>query len=701
MKSKASILKKLAVRLTTANDISEVQGTSISEIINFITNNANLDADGKLIVKEYVEPVEPGVVVNLLKAPVTAATASDDPHIFSLGYSLGLEVGKSYKLSGTYGANNTELNATAEFVEIEGMQLLECIDEDEAIALYIYDKTAMDENEAPVYDENNAMLIITVIDEEDAPFTLNSITEVEAASGGNLLKAPLSSTDVDENYLITLDYSLGLESGKSYKISGTYGSANTAFEVTNKYKNVGGGTYGLEYYFPDIYNPEASFTIYDKLYYDAEVEDLVASDSRTLINIGTDVAVYNPLIINSITLVEEASGGNLLSAPITHNESIEDTAVLNLDFSVGIEDGKSYTLKGTHGTANTPFEVTALADKANGGDFANMLIDERQNLVYAEVRAADGADLEIIILDKLYMDFDNEISEYAENKSIVLLVNNYSTEEEGLMIPFTINSITLVEEASDGNLLKAPITLSYSEDMGGFYGSTTDTAIADKVAQGSIVEMVVEDDLGNSKTISGYAYDPGDIGVPLPDGVDKGYLTLSVDPFADLSNGDPALAYTAYLNIAMGADGNTVKGTMIMAHADGKEASATHSYTVTSIKVLPKDCLALFTGADGDSIIFEESFKGFAEGDTAVISYAKFAEAENVLRVSGTVAKEGDIFYFSTEEFSGGSGGAKFTCYLDGHYEEGTLVLGGANLILVKTSGNGIEPIKVLSITKA
>ena len=55
-------LKKFAARIATANgDVSAVQGNSISEIISFMGENLNVDADGNLAV--YV-PVLPIAIIN-------------------------------------------------------------------------------------------------------------------------------------------------------------------------------------------------------------------------------------------------------------------------------------------------------------------------------------------------------------------------------------------------------------------------------------------------------------------------------------------------------------------------------------------------------------------------------------------------------------------------------------------------------------
>lgn len=305
---------------------------------------------------------------------------------------------------------------------------------------------ALETKVGDIPDGFKATTVIGYINEKTANTTSDStiqelvdrVTELEKQVSGNLLKAPLTvENETGDGKIIALDYSLGLEVGKTYKVSVTFGKDNTVLDTTIKYKDVGGGMNCLEWFYPSITDSRAYFYLYDKLSMDADEEPVFNENGATFVA-GAEEA-YVPLTLNSITLVEEASNGNLLSTPITHNEPIDDTAVINLDFAVGIEDGKSYTFKGTHGTNNTPFEVTALADKANGGDFAGMLTDERQSLIVAEVRTAEGAGMDIVLLDKIHLDFENEISEYNENKAMVLLVT-YSSAEQ--MIPFTINNIT-------------------------------------------------------------------------------------------------------------------------------------------------------------------------------------------------------------------------------------------------------------------
>lgn len=272
---------------------------------------------------------------------------------------------------------------------------------------------------------------------------INRNVAAEAAEE-NLLRSPATAESANDETetIVKLDYSLGLEAGKKYRISGTLGTS-IVLDSVGEYKDQGNGMYQLIGYYPDEETAHCAFIIFDKVSYDEAFEP-VPDDNSAVIMFSLSNAEYAPAIINSITLVEETSGGNLLSAPITQSEPIDDTAVINLDYSVGIEDGKTYTFKGTHGTNNTPFEVTILADKANGGDFAGMLTDERQGLIVAKIRNAEGAGLDIVLLDKIHLDFENEISEYNENKATLLLVT-YSSAEQ--IIPLTINSITeYVEE---------------------------------------------------------------------------------------------------------------------------------------------------------------------------------------------------------------------------------------------------------------
>lgn len=53
MASRAEELRKLAARVTTAaGDVSAVSGTSISEILDFMRENLNVNGEGKLIVSK-------------------------------------------------------------------------------------------------------------------------------------------------------------------------------------------------------------------------------------------------------------------------------------------------------------------------------------------------------------------------------------------------------------------------------------------------------------------------------------------------------------------------------------------------------------------------------------------------------------------------------------------------------------------------
>ena len=56
--SMSSELKKLGCRFTGESDISAIEGTSISEILGYITENLNV-SNGNLIVTEYKEPSNP------------------------------------------------------------------------------------------------------------------------------------------------------------------------------------------------------------------------------------------------------------------------------------------------------------------------------------------------------------------------------------------------------------------------------------------------------------------------------------------------------------------------------------------------------------------------------------------------------------------------------------------------------------------
>lgn len=133
-----------------------------------------------VIVFRGISELEGSSGGNLLQAPITVAT-NEDNGIKSLDYSLGLEVGKSYRLSGTYGVDNTEFNEVVEYtMDSDGLCMLVWTFPDAESpegSILVFDKMTMTEDEGPVYNENSALLEIGV-NETSLPLTLNSITEV-------------------------------------------------------------------------------------------------------------------------------------------------------------------------------------------------------------------------------------------------------------------------------------------------------------------------------------------------------------------------------------------------------------------------------------------------------------------------------------------------------------------------------------------
>lgn len=99
--SKASMLKKLAARITTANgDISAVQGTSISEILEFMADNLNVDSTGALIVSKIIKKI----IVDL-------SQGERETNVYYVGNEpFGLTYGKTYVLK--YKIDGVEKEAT-------------------------------------------------------------------------------------------------------------------------------------------------------------------------------------------------------------------------------------------------------------------------------------------------------------------------------------------------------------------------------------------------------------------------------------------------------------------------------------------------------------------------------------------------------------------------------------------------------------
>lgn len=114
----AKSLKKLAVRLTNAEDLNAVSGQSICDVFNFMGANLATDSNGKLLVKEYKEPSKPSEDGNLLKAPPITITTVSHEYMQTID-TIGLEGGKTYTMRGIYGAEKTPFEAVG-ICNVEG-----------------------------------------------------------------------------------------------------------------------------------------------------------------------------------------------------------------------------------------------------------------------------------------------------------------------------------------------------------------------------------------------------------------------------------------------------------------------------------------------------------------------------------------------------------------------------------------------------
>ena len=98
-----------------------------------------------------------------------------------------MEIGKSYKVIGTYGSSNTPLEMTAEAYGAPNLGTpvvaLSIEDTDGSTAITVYDKAIMEVETGEITaDENKSMVGMMVANTAHAPITLNSITEVVEAS---------------------------------------------------------------------------------------------------------------------------------------------------------------------------------------------------------------------------------------------------------------------------------------------------------------------------------------------------------------------------------------------------------------------------------------------------------------------------------------------------------------------------------------
>lgn len=448
MNSIAQELKQFAARITTAaGDVASVKGQSISEVLDYTFKNLNVDENGALVVSEIVEPVKPSVGGgNLLKAPATISPS--DNQVILLDYSLNLEEGKSYKVIGTKGENNTAFEFTSIVVgnaPIEGG--LGLIEED---GMAIFDKVIMDmETGDPIVSENNCV-ITTVADQ--IPLTITSVTLVEEASEPsvvNLVKEPFTTVPSTDTAW-EIGYALGVEIGKSYRIQGSIDG--NQFDVIGAcIEGINGHPTLIVSDGENIASTDLECYIIDGVSFSAEGP--VPSDNACTSTIGA-------FTINSITLVEEVSGGdgNLLQASVTAETN---DAYIVLDHALGLEVGKSYIVSGTYGANNTEFSITTVCDGEELWGFAGLPVT-----IYEHYDGITSTHLTATVFDKAEFMSGYEEPVSYENKSTIYV------EFEGDYTPVVITSITLVEESSepsvdDGNLLSAPVDFTGAFDYDG------------------------------------------------------------------------------------------------------------------------------------------------------------------------------------------------------------------------------------------
>ena len=191
MASRAEELRKLAARVTTAaGDVSAVSGTSISEILDFMQKNLNVNGEGKLVVSEIKIPAEPGEGGEILSEPIYFNRLANG-HYSTLVPNLGFEAGKTYEIRLSDGIDdsyvamdcsivpNEEIGSWTFFDQVpEGVSLVRAFTG--ALSAWFYIDAEVDENDELRYREGWTFIYVNDTDylTSDNEVSIISIAEV-------------------------------------------------------------------------------------------------------------------------------------------------------------------------------------------------------------------------------------------------------------------------------------------------------------------------------------------------------------------------------------------------------------------------------------------------------------------------------------------------------------------------------------------
>lgn len=177
-------LIKLAARVTTAaGDTSAITGTSISEILEFMTDNLNVDANGALIVSELKLPVVSGGG-GLLPTSVTLIDENGGQIFENKDFVLGLEADKKYEVSANVDGQDVVIYTTAKSEPNIGgaLQLKPDTGDypaliENSVGLICYDAVSFIGGQVAASD-SNCILGLIALDSQPHTVVINSITEV-------------------------------------------------------------------------------------------------------------------------------------------------------------------------------------------------------------------------------------------------------------------------------------------------------------------------------------------------------------------------------------------------------------------------------------------------------------------------------------------------------------------------------------------
>ena len=142
-------LKKLLVRITKATCCDDIQGNTMCEILDYGLKNLNVDENGEIVCKDYVEPSEPSVSSltpfnvgdTIEKGTTYAFDKSKGEEVASLlnglTYEIDPEVGIGIiDLLGTFTLDNGDREPTLVALSLNGANGLFVIDSDTYVPIY-------------------------------------------------------------------------------------------------------------------------------------------------------------------------------------------------------------------------------------------------------------------------------------------------------------------------------------------------------------------------------------------------------------------------------------------------------------------------------------------------------------------------------------------------------------------------------------